>query len=125
MKWRKSLFLEELSEFKRVAYSFKLQLSNLRDTYNNAPLSLLTNDTWEELNNTDSWDIKYPSDLTTLCKIYNRDPSFILIQLKKDSELNCPIILKFKNEYHLIAGNTRLMCCKLLKVQPEVVIVEL
>ena len=47
-----------------------------------------------------------------------------IIQQFVSGKVSAPIALKLENDdLYLVAGNTRLMTCKALKVQPSIVIV--
>jgi hypothetical protein len=129
-KWEKPSFGEEREEFERTAEELDLKLEKLHDAFKNGNLRLLPKSIWEKLNNTDSIKTdSFDSLVQVLQKYKKKDPEFERDWLgmknayKKGLPMKAPIVLKHKGEYHLIAGNTRLMVARVLGVQPFVFLI--
>jgi hypothetical protein len=60
-----------------------------------------------------------------LAKKYNKTSPKTLATSLKNGDYRPPIILKFGNRYHLVAGNTRLCTAAALGINPKVIIGEL
>ena len=60
-----------------------------------------------------------------LAKKYNKTSPKILAKAITKDEYQPPIILKFGDRYHLVAGNTRLCTAAALGINPRVIIGEL
>jgi len=88
-------------------------------------MTRLTDKDWSVMENTDSWDtttlelVLYHTDHT------GRDVKRILSALSDPhGQLPAPIVLRLPDgQYHLVAGNTRLMVCRSQKIKPIVLIV--
>lgn len=118
-------FNNELGEFQRLGISLTL----LRLAYAVAPLITLTDSIWSQLENTDSWYIRTPSDVQQAIQDNSassgtRDIKPIVAALRS-GRIDAPIILRQDPTYTLVAGNTRLMLCKLFKLRPKVVCISL
>jgi len=87
---------------------------------------VLTDEIWRNLKNTD-YDVNTEKDVKNKLKTYGRDPEnydSILSEIKEDRWYPS-LIIKLKNgTYYLIAGNTRLMVCKVNNIEPKVKIIE-
>jgi hypothetical protein len=94
--------------------------------FNNANEVNLTKDIWSKLENTESNQIKKGEikKVETLAKKYNKSlPSDLKKALVK-GDYGRPMILKFGDRYHLVAGNTRLCTAAALGMTPKVLIAE-
>ena len=81
---------------------------------------------WSQLKNTDSVDVaKGGWDTVRRECEGKRDWQSIRKLLETGGRIDAPIIVKLPNEYHLVSGNTRLMCAKALGIVPKVLIVDL
>lgn len=93
----------------------------------------LTDDMWSKLENTDSFSIPKNDfeKVYEFTKYYNkennanRDAQDLKNKMENGQDLDAPIILKYKNELHLVSGNTRLMLARALSATPKVLLVEL
>jgi hypothetical protein len=94
--------------------------------FNNANEVNLTKDIWSKLENTESNQIKKGEikKVEALAKKYNKSlPSDLKRALVK-GDYGRPMILKFGDRYHLVAGNTRLCTAAALGMTPKVLIAE-
>jgi hypothetical protein len=94
--------------------------------FNNANEVNLTKDIWSKLENTESNQIKKGEikKVEALAKKYNKSlPSDLKKALVK-GDYGRPMILKFGDRYHLVAGNTRLCTAAALGMTPKVLIAE-
>ena len=123
VNWYKAPVADELEEFQRVADDLNLDVNDLITAYGRAALSVLDDAEWERLDNTDSWDVRNMIEVRTLCKLYDRDCDPIEHAIQKHGSLPAPIILRHGSQLTLVAGNTRLMCCRVKHVRPHVVMI--
>lgn len=119
--WLHPSFKEEIDEFKRTANEKNIPLEDLKLAFKNGKPITLTNDVWKKMKNTDSWKTDTMAKVEVLADKYGKD----LKSIMSTSKLPMPIVLKNKNEYYLIAGNTRLMYCKANKIVPEIFLITL
>jgi hypothetical protein len=87
----------------------------------------LTKDIWSKLENTESNEIKKGEikKVIALALKYNKTSPLKLKKSLIDGDYNPPIILKFGDRYHLVAGNTRLSTAAALGMTPKVLIGEI
>ncbi len=122
--WVKPSSFEEKGELKRVSSEEDIDLDELIKSFENGKVVNLTNNDWQHLENTDSYNIENIEDVENLANEYGKDWKSILNAFKNNSKLPTPIILIRKdNTSTLIGGNTRLMIAKALKIQPKVLAV--
>ncbi len=142
-EWVRPNIAGETGELKRVLTNFlgKSQdvesVSALAKILENAPVVELSDEDWELLENTDSFDKVKPGEIEKareICEEYNkeldsdtqRDFHGLLENFYKGSKMECPMILKNQEgKLHLVSGNTRLMIARALGVRPEVIIAQL
>ncbi len=60
-----------------------------------------------------------------LAKKYNKQSPLELQKVLESGDYDRPLILKFKNRYHLVAGNTRLCTAMAMGMKPKVLIGEI
>jgi hypothetical protein len=94
--------------------------------YERATFAPLDERIWMQLKNTDSVSIR-KGDWDTVQQACQgrRDWEAIRARMEKGESLDAPIIVRLPNEYHLVSGNTRLMCARALGIAPKVLIVDL
>ena len=87
----------------------------------------ITDDIWKKLENTESKDVKKGEmkKVVEIAKKYNKTSPTILKKSLQNGDYNRPLILKFGNRYHLVAGNTRLCTAAALGMKPQVLIGEI
>jgi len=117
----------ELGEFQRVGELFGIDSATLMYVaQTEGELVLLRNSVWEQLGNTDShnidagdWDtVAHHSDAVKRNYIDLRN------KIQVGHQIDAPIILKYRSEYHLVSGNTRLMVSRALGIMPVVLLFE-
>ena len=81
-------------------------------------------DIWSKLENTESNEIKKGEmkKVVDLAKKYNKTKPVELRKLILSGDYRRPLIIKFGDRYHLVAGNTRLCTAAALGVKPKVLI---
>lgn len=138
--WYKVSYTSELREFERVAtdiagvklknqQQWNATFTDLTRKYTTSAPVTLTDAIWRNLQDSDSWDTFTMSKIKQAIQRKrssnaNRDPYAVMKEILSGRP-RCPIILHRENTYSVIAGNTRLMVCRMLEIQPTVVIVKL
>jgi len=98
----------------------------LKDSYKKSNIVSLSDQAWQKMQNTDSWKT---DTFTKILKAFSnnneeRNIERILSQIV-ERKLKCPIAYKRDdNVLVLIAGNTRLMLCRVLGIRPHIVIID-
>jgi len=120
----------EMDELQRVVQDLsrdediEITVDGLVDSFNKSRESKLTSEIWEKLENTESNEIE-KGDMKAVYKIakmYNKTNPQKLAQSFADGDYKRPLIVKFGDRYHLVAGNTRLCTAAALGVNPNVFI---
>jgi hypothetical protein len=123
----------EHHEIKRVAQylnrneGINISLKKLKELFLNADEVPLDKKIWRELENTESNTIRKGSfkKVQSIAKKYGKtDPNKLAKQLWSNN-YDRPLIVKFKDRYHLVAGNTRLSTAAALGITPYVIIAEI
>ena len=97
------------------------------DAFTKAKEVVIPKDVWSKLENTESNKVKKGDfkKVDSIAKQYNKTlPSELKKALSK-GDYNPPLILKFGDRYHLVAGNTRLCTAAAMGMKPRVIIGEL
>lgn len=82
----------------------------------------LKDNVWSKLKNTESFKIKSLEKAKSMSNLYKKDIESIL----QATRLPAPIVVKdTKGQYTLVAGNTRLMVSRALKVTPKIWLIDL
>ena len=132
--WVKEQYENERGEFERAGRAvsnknnkiIQENITYLKDSYKKSNIVSLSDQAWQKMQNTDSWKTD------TFTKILNafsnnnekRDIGRILSQFEME-KIKCPIAYKRDdNVLVLIAGNTRLMLCRVLGIRPNIVIID-
>ena len=86
----------------------------------------LTKDIWTKLENTESTQVKKGEmkKVEQIAKQYNKTHPSILKKSLIKGDYERPMILKFGDRYHLVAGNTRLCTAAALGMTPKVLLAE-
>lgn len=117
----------ELGEFQRVGELFLIDSATLMCVAENeGELMLLSDLVWNTLDNTDSKDITL-GDWATVAHnsvVLKRNYVDLKDKLQAGKEIDAPVIMKYKNTYHLVSGNTRLMVARALGIRPNVLLFE-
>lgn len=145
--WYKVNFSEEEGEFDRLAGDISEYLkqedefhnslmTQMQTSYRSVRPTTLTNRIWSRVQNTDSWYTGTMNDINRVIKqnaaSSGRRDIYNVIKELVSGRIRCPIIYKFSESelinkfglYTLVGGNTRLMACNLLGIQPKVIIIE-
>lgn len=128
----------EHGEIERVAHAYcpdsvETFIQSFYESAQGADLTDLTEDMWQSLENTDSFDIPIEGwDKVNEHIVHtneqtgaHRDWEDIQQKMEGGQALDAPIILKYKGSTHLVSGNTRLMVARALGKTPQVLIVEM
>jgi len=130
LKRRKKYFSDEIPEFQRVAEYLKdteklnVGVEDIFNSFINSKEIDLTRDIWNNLENTESNEIKKGElkKVVDLARKYKKqNPKELKVALLS-GDYRRPLILQFGNRYHLVAGNTRLSTAAALGIVPKVLI---
>lgn len=130
---RKKYFQTEMDEFERAAQDLsrdegiEVSVNQLLDAFEKAKEIKIPDDVWGKLENTESNQIKKGeiNKVIALAKQYNKQHPKELKKALLSGDYRRPLILKFGDRYHLVAGNTRLCTAAALGIQPQVLIGEI
>ena len=119
---------EEYGEFERVAkrYGFD-DVQQLISSARLGKMLPLSEDLWSQLENTDSFDIiegdfEHVADLSAMV---NRDWEVLREKMMVGNVIDAPIVMKHKDEYHVVSGNTRLMVARAAGIRPSILLFEI
>jgi DNA mismatch repair ATPase MutL len=126
-------FQDEMDELERAAQDlsrdgdYETSVKEILKVLKDSKETTLTNKIWSKLKNTESNEIKKGEmdKVEELAKKYNKTSPKTLATAINKGDYRPPIILKFGNRYHLVAGNTRLCTAAALGINPKVIIGEL
>ena len=116
---------EEQEEIDRTAEDLNINQQLLQKCIHNAKLVDLTDIVWSKMSNTDSWNAVEPGNLIAAEKLsqkYDRDLERIIKTMRDGGTLPAPIVLLYGKTPYLIAGNTRLMAARAMKIRPLVLL---
>jgi len=127
---RVDYFQDEMDELERAAQdlsrdgNYETSVKEIMKVLKNSEETTLTDRIWSKLENTESNEIKKGEmdKVEELAKKYNKTSPKTLSTSLKNGDYRPPIILKFGNRYHLVAGNTRLCTAAALGINPKVII---
>ena len=102
-------------------------VDDVLNAFKNSKELTLDKNIWSKLENTESNKIKKGemNKVVELAKKYNKSSPLKLKKAIQNDDYSRPLILKFGDRYHLVAGNTRLCTAAAMGVQPKVFIGEL
>lgn len=121
---------DEMDEVERAAQDlsrdgdYETSVKEILKVLRKSKERILTDDIWGKLENTESNQIKKGEmdKVEELAKKYHKSSPKRLALAIKNGEYQPPIILKFGDRYHLVAGNTRLCTAAALGINPRVII---
>ncbi|MCA9356905.1 hypothetical protein H6784_03400 [Candidatus Nomurabacteria bacterium] len=125
----------EVNEFERVSREFRedgefeIDSSVLMFLAHEGEMISLGEDVWSALENTES-NMLQEGDWQSVHKYSNpggvqkRDWEELQGKFDAGTTLDAPIIMKFRNRYHLVSGNTRLMISRAKGIVPKVLLFE-
>lgn len=130
---KEEYFKNEMDEFERAVQDLSrdegidVSVKEVVDAFRDASEVTLTDDIWSKLENTESNEIKKGDikKVIELAKKYNKSNPMKLKKALKSGDYPRPMILKFGDRYHLVAGNTRLCTAAALGMKPQVLIGEI
>lgn len=130
---RKKYFQSEIDEFERAAQDLsrdegiEVSVNQLLDAFEKAKEVEIPYNVWNKLENTESNQIKKGelNKVVALAKQYNKQHPKELKKALLSGDYRRPLILKFGDRYHLVAGNTRLCTAAALGIRPQVLIGEI
>jgi len=130
---KKEYFQDEMDEIERAAQDlsrdnkFETSVKDILKVFNKAKETKLDDKVWKKLENTESNQIKKGEmdKVIDLAKKYNKSSPLKLKDSILSGQYRPPLILKFGNRYHLVAGNTRLCTAAAMGETPKVIIGEL
>lgn len=123
---------KELGELQRVSQyldrqeDIQISVDELKELFLNSKPTTLSPKIWRRLENTDSNEIKKGDfkKVNNIAKKYNKTNPEKLKQLLQTDNYERPLIIKFNNRYHLVAGNTRLSTAAAMGMYPKVIIAQ-
>jgi glutamyl/glutaminyl-tRNA synthetase len=127
---KKEYFQDEMDEIERAAQDlsrddkFETSVKDILKVFNKAKETKLDDKVWKKLENTESNQIKKGEmdKVIDLAKKYNKSSPLKLKDSILSGQYRPPLILKFGNRYHLVAGNTRLCTAAAMGETPKVII---
>ena len=127
---RKRYFKDEMDEFERAAQDLNrdegmnISVDEILRAFQKSKEVTLEKDIWSQLENTESNSIKKGDikKVIALAKKYNKQSPLELKKALISGDYRRPLILKFNDRYHLVAGNTRLCTAAALGIKPKVLI---
>lgn len=129
----KSYINSEMDEIERVVQDLSrdedidISVKEVKKKFQDAELKKLTKSIWKKLENTESNEID-KGDMESVEKIakkYNKTSPTKLKKSLESGDYNPPMIIKYNNKYHLVAGNTRLCTAAAMGITPNVLIIEI
>jgi hypothetical protein len=127
---RKKYFKDEMDELERAAQDLNreqemdISVDEILRAFQRSKEVVLDKDIWSKLENTESCDIKKGEmkKVIELAKKYNKQNPLELKKALLSGNYRRPLILKFSDRYHLVAGNTRLCTAAALGLKPKVLV---
>jgi len=132
LKQKDKYISDEMDEIERAVQdlsrdgSLEITVQDVVRAFTKAKEIVIPKDVWLKLENTESNQIKKGEmkKVIAIAKQYNKTSPLELKKALVKDEYNPPLILKFGDRYHLVAGNTRLCTAAALGMRPKVIIAE-
>jgi len=133
LEMRNNYFEKEMDEIQRAVQELSrdegldISVADVVEALRNSREVKLTDDIWSKLENTESNQIKKGEmkKVVEIAKKYDKTSPYVLKKALVKDEYERPIILKFGDRYHLVAGNTRLSTAAAIGMKPQVIIAEI
>ena len=130
---KKESINDEMDELQRASQDLSrdegidISVDKLVELFQDASEVILSDDIWKKLENTESNEINKGEikKVEDIAKKYDKTPPSILKKALLKDEYNRPLIIKFGDRYHLVAGNTRLSTAAALGFRPNVLIADI
>ena len=130
---KKEYFQDEMDEIERAAQDlsrddkYETSVKEILNVFKKSKETKLDDKIWKKLENTESNEIEKGDmrKVVKLAKKYHKSSPLKLKDAIMSGDYRPPLILKFGNRYHLVAGNTRLCTAAAMGVNPKVIIGEL
>jgi hypothetical protein len=129
---RDKYFQKEMDEFERASQDLsrdeglEVSVKDMVKAFQRAKEVQLPKEVWNKLENTESNQIKKGEmkKVVALAKQYNKQHPSELKKALLSGDYRRPLIAKFGDRYHLVAGNTRLCTAAALGIRPMVIIAD-
>jgi len=132
LKQKDKYISDEMDEIERAVQDLsrdgvlEITVQDVVKAFTKAKEIVIPKDVWLKLENTESNQVKKGEmkKVVAIAKKYNKTSPLELKKALVKDEYNPPLILKFGDRYHLVAGNTRLCTAAALGMRPKVIIAE-
>lgn len=127
LMWRMPSWEEDLGEFLRVEQELGIPLDKLRTYYEESVVLVLPPMTWDNMLNCDSSKMRYGDHARAFAaaQAAGRDLDRVMDAVISGGVLPMPIVVILDTgSYYLVAGNTRLMACRVEGRTPAVLILD-
>ncbi len=133
LKEKEQYFEKEMDERQRAVQELSrdegldISVKDVVESFRNSNEVTLTDDIWSKLENTESNQVKKGEmkKVVEIAKKYDKTSPYILKKSLLKDDYDRPLILKFGDRYHLVAGNTRLCTAAAMGMKPQVLIAEI
>jgi hypothetical protein len=130
---KKKSIENEIDELQRASQDLnrnegiEISVDKLVKLFHDADEVILNDDVWKKLENTESNQINKGEmkKVEDIAKKYDKTPPSILKKSLLKNKYERPLIIKFGDRYHLVAGNTRLSTAAALGFRPDVLIADI
>jgi hypothetical protein len=130
---KKESINDEMDEIQRASQDLsrnegiEVSVDELKKLFHDTDEVILNDEIWKKLENTESnqimkGEMKKAEDVA---KKYDKTSPKILKKALLKNEYKRPLIIKFGDRYHLVAGNTRLCTAAALGFRPNVLIADI
>lgn len=130
---RKRYLKDEMDEIERVVQylnrkeGINVSVEDIYNAFDDASEVTLPTKVLEKLENTEANKVKKGEmkKVIAIAKKYNKENPLVLKKALESGDYKRPLILKFGDRYHLVAGNTRLCTASAMGMKPKVLIGEI
>ena len=130
---KKESINDEIDEIQRASQDLsrdegiEISVDELKKLFHDTDEVILSDDVWKKLENTESNEIKKGEmkKAEEIAKKYDQTSPSILKKALLKNEYDRPLIIKFGDRYHLVAGNTRLSTAAAIGFRPSVIIADI
>lgn len=130
---KKESINDEMDEIQRASQDLsrdegiEVSVDELKKLFHDTDEVILNDDIWKKLENTESNQIMKGEmkKAEEVAKKYDKTSPKILKKALLKNEYKRPLIIKFGDRYHLVAGNTRLCTAAAIGFRPNVLIADI